>query len=446
MVGFITIEILLGVIGAFSVPVCYLIFAFADSAGYQFFVLALVTVIGTLTGYEIPLLTRIIENEASLDENISDILTYDYMGALGATLLFPFVLLPFIGLYRSSLVFGLINILVASVTIHVFRDRLKLSKRYRFLINLIGVAVTAVILFMLVQTKEHINKWNEAIYKYPVIHSENSQYQTIDLTKIDSEFRMYLNGAIQFSSRDEYRYHEALVHVPLSQVDTPRSILVLGGGEGLAVREILKYSTVEHVDVVDIDPAITALSKENVLISRLNKGALEDPRVNILNEDAFKFLSTARGSYDAIIVDLPDPSNESLARLYSVSFYRLCHKNLSSNGVLVTQATSPNLSKKAFWCINETIREAGYGFTFPYQVHIPSFGNWGFVLAKNSPRFSLELNDDIEYKYLEDEIFEHLFYFAKDIRKEDVDINYIDQPILLNYYLDHWQSLQGQKR
>ena len=447
LVGFIGVEMLLGVIGSFSVPMCYLFFALSDSAGYQFFVLSLVTLIGTLTGFEIPLLTRILENKNSFEKNISDVLTFDYLGALGATLLFPFFLLPFLGLYRSSLLFGFINLLVAFITLRMFRDQLNVSNRINTMLNLGHLALAAVIGFMIYKTDSHLSQWNESLYKFPIIHTENSQYQKIDLAKNDAEFRLYLNGAIQFSSRDEYRYHEALVHIPLSQLDRIDNVLVLGGGEGLAVREILKYQEIKSVDVVDIDPAITDLAKSNQLISRLNKQSLSDPRVKTIHQDAFAYLKEVDARYDAIIIDLPDPTNEHIARLYSDAFYKLCMNRLNFDGIISTQATSPNLSTNAFWCINETLRSCGLNYTYPYFVNIPSFGNWGFIMARRNPKFVNRLRDGIDYAFLENENFEHIFYFSKDIRaRGTIEVNQLDQPVLLEYYLEHWQSLQGTQR
>lgn len=446
LLGFIGVEILLGLVGAFSVPLCYLFFALSDSSGYQFFVLTLVSLIGTLTGFEIPLLTRILENKTSFEKNISDILTFDYLGALGATLLFPFFLLPFLGLYRSSLLFGLINLLVAFVTIRLFKDQLEIKKQNHILLNVSQLGFVCIIVFMIIKTDQHLDQWNDSIYKFPIIHTENSPYQKIDIAKTNSEFRLYLNGAIQFSSRDEYRYHEALVHVPLCQLDSVFNVLVLGGGEGLAIREILKYPEIKSIDVVDIDPAITNLATSNAMLARLNNDALKNEKVTIIHQDAFTFLKEGDSKYGAIIIDLPDPSNESLARLYSDSFFKLCLRRLSSDGIIVTQATSPNLSNKAFWCINETLRYSGFDYTYPYHLHIPSFGNWGFVMARRHPTFNNQLRKEIEYKFLEHESFDHLFYFSKDIRSTGVEINKLDKPILLEYYLEHWKSLQGTKR
>jgi len=436
---------LLAVFGAFSIPLCYLFFALNDTSGYQIFVLSLVTVIGTLTGFEIPLLTRILDNKEAFEDNISDILTFDYLGALGATLLFPFFLLPFLGLYRSSLLFGFINLMIAIVTLRIFRKEFE-NHSYKKLSFFAGLIIASVILFMFINVDRHMDTWRKSLYKYPIIHSEVSPYQKIDIAKNNSEFRLYLNGAIQFSSRDEYRYHEALVHIPLSQLDSVYDVLILGGGEGLAVREVLKYKELQSITLVDIDPAITKLSKENPLLKRLNENAFNDPRVHVLHEDAMVFLKNNEKTFDAIILDLPDPSNESLARLYSEGFFKLCNAHLKQNGTLATQATSPHLSKNAFWCINETLRSSGFSYTYPYHVHIPAFGNWGFIMAKRNPDFNKHFRKDIELKSLEDASFDQLFYFPKDIRVFDVEINQLDRPILLEYYLEHWQSLQGEKR
>ncbi len=444
--GFVSVEMILGTIGAFSVPACYLFFAMSDSSGYQFFVLSLVTIIGTLTGFEIPLLIRMINDENEQGESVSDVLTFDYLGALGATLLFPFLLLPFVGLYRSSLLFGIINIVISLITLRIYRKRLAAEGRKGFLLFFGNICLIAIIGFMIVKSSDYLKRWSNSIYKHPLVYSENSNYQRIELTKNNSEFRLYLNGAIQFSSRDEYRYHEALVHVPLSQVAEPKRILVLGGGEGLVIRELLKYDQLSSVTLVDIDPAITQLAQENELLKRLNQEALDDDRVHIRHEDAFVFLKKDTAHYDAIIADLPDPTNETLSRLYTDAFYKLCLQRLTKKGVLCTQATSPHLTSNSFWSIATTISASGFNYIYPYQVYIPSFGNWGFVMAKRDPEFTLKLREELDLIYLDEEVFYHIFYFEKDIRKNNVEVNRLDKPILMDYYLEHWQSLQGEER
>lgn len=446
LLSFIYVELILGLIGALSVPMCYMYFSYSDASGYQIFVLFLVFLIGMLTGFEIPILTRIMEDELGLRENISNILTYDYLGALAATLLFPFFLIPLVGLYKSSLIFGLINIAVGLTTIYVFRDFLEVKKSFKNAVNFFAIILCIVIGFMIYKSNDYLNHWENSIYKFPVIYTENSPYQNISITQQPDEFRLYLNGAIQFSSRDEYRYHEALTHIPLQQLDKVEHVLLLGGGEGLAAREILKYEELISLKIIDIDPAVTKVSNKLNLLKDLNQGSLEDAKVEVLHEDAFAFLKQDTKQYDAIIIDLPDPSNESLARLYSSAFYKLCLSRLTSDGIVCTQATSPELSKKAFWCIASTMYHSGFAYTYPYHINIPSFGNWGFIMAKNNPTFIDQLRPEIEYAYLENELLKHIFYFPKDARLTTQEINRLDKPVILEYYLDHWQSLQGQKR
>ncbi len=444
--SFIIIELLLGFVGAISVPLCYFYYSMSDAQGYQFFVLFLTGIIGSLTGFEIPLLTRIMEDEYSLKDNISNILTFDYLGALLATLIFPFFLVPFVGLYKSSIIFGLINIAMGLLSIYLLQDELKRTKRFKRMIYLCTALSSILLVSMFLSAKQFMAFWNDSIFRFPVIHTENSPYQNLTVTSHADEFRLYLNGAIQFSSKDEYRYHESLVHLPMSQIENPRRVLVLGGGEGLAARELLKYQTLEEIVIVDIDPAVSRLSSKLPLLNQLNEGSLENSKVRLVHEDAFLYLSKGIELFDVIIADLPDPTNESISRLYSAVFFRMMKQRLKPEGVICSQATSPELTPNAFWCINKTMKNAGFAYTFPYQVNVPSFGNWGFVMAKNKPDFKPHFNKEIEYKYLEDALFDQIFYFSKDIRTDDVEVNHLDAPVLLEYYLDHWQSLQSGRR
>ncbi len=441
---FIIVELFLGFIGAFSIPLCYSYFYLADFSGYNLFVFFLISSIGILTGLEVPLLTRILEDDFSLKDNISNILTFDYLGALAATIAFPFFLLPVVGIYKSSLLFGMLNIIVGFATFIFFRKELKLPKLKRNLIVLVILMLVVLISFSLFSSHSFMKRWNNGVFKYPVIYSEQSAYQDITITKNDYEFRMYLNGAIQFSSRDEYRYHEALVHLPMMQHANPKNILLLGGGEGLAAREVLKY-TISTIDLVDIDPAIVKLSSNMALINELNQHSLQSDKVTIWNEDAFKFLIESNKKYDVIICDLPDPNSESLAKLYSNAFYQLVINHLNKDGLLVTQATSPTLTSKAFWCIEKTLDQVGFAYRYPYQVNMPSFGNWGFIIASHAP-ISWRYNQAIETRFLDKDIIEHLLYFPKDTRTENVMANNLDQPVIMDYYLDHWRRLNNEPK
>lgn len=442
--NFVLIEILLGLIGAFSVPLCYLYILFADFEGFNIFVFLLISVIGILTGLEVPLLTRILEHDYNLKDNISNILSFDYLGALIATIAFPFFLLPFVGVFKSSLFFGLLNIMAGLVTFLFFRKEITLSRHKKNLMGIAIASIVGIILFSVGATKSFMSRWHNGIFKHPVIYSEQSPYQDITVTKTDSEFRLYLNGAIQFSSRDEYRYHEALVHIAMMQHPNPKNILLLGGGEGLAAREIYKYP-IAKLDLVDIDPAITELSTKMSIIKDLNEGTLEKGETSIYHEDAFTYLLNSKQSYDVIICDLPDPNSENIAKLYSRAFYQLVKSRLSKDGLMVTQGTSPTLTPNAFWCIEKTIADSGFDFQYPYQVNVPSFGNWGFILG--SPKQILFTYDEsIPTSFFEPQMLNHIFYFPKDNRAKGIAPNYLDQPILMEYYLEHWRRLNHEER
>jgi len=443
--NFILIELFLGLVGAFSVPLCYTYFLYADYEGFNFFVFILISSIGILTGLEVPLITRILENDFSFEDNISNILAFDYLGALIATIAFPFFLLPFVGIYKSSLFFGLLNILVGITTFLFFRKEIKLSKLRTRLVALFSFCLVAIIVFSMFASKSFLQRWNNGIFKHAVIYNEQSSYQDITLTKNSDDFRMYLNGAIQFSSRDEYRYHEALVHLAMMQHPEPKNILLLGGGEGLAAREILKYKSVLNIDLVDIDPAITKLSSEMALISELNENALSSEKLNVKNEDAFTYLMEGKQQYDVIICDLPDPNTEGLAKLYSNAFYQLVLNHLSNAGIIVTQATSPTLTPNSFWCIEKTLEKVGFTHRYPFHVVVPSFGNWGFIMAAKM-HLKLKYNDLIETKFLERDMLKHMFYFPKDTRGVNVLPNNLDQPVLMEYYLEHWRSLNNEAK
>lgn len=444
--AFVLIEICLGIVGAFSVPLCYIYFSFADFTGFQFFVLFIIMIIGVLTGMEVPILTQILnDDELKISNNLSDVLTLDYLGALVATLLFPFFLIPFLGVYKSSLLFGFINISIGVLTFLFFNKKINIPKWRKQVWTLLGISSIGIITLAFAKSNQFINNWNKNVFKYPVIHQEASEFQQIVLTKDLNEFRLYLNGAIQFSSKDEYRYHEALVHVGAQQIVNMKNVLILGGGEGLAAREVLKYPSVESIDIVDLDPRITELASTLPVFLEQNKKALLSHKVHVHNDDAFHWLMNDKKEYDYIIVDLPDPSNETLSRLYSMTFYTLCKNRLRPDGLIITQATSPELATNAFWCIDKTMRETGFSYTYPFHVSVPSFGDWGYVIGSKS-EIDFRVRKYIDMKLISNDFLEHCFYFPKDIRSGDIEVNQLDKPILMEYYLDHWHSLQAEKR
>ncbi len=432
---FIFVEIILGFLGGTSIPILYAVYAFTDA--YSFFMVLLITAIGFLIGLEIPLLTRIMEEYYTLSVNISNVLSVDYLGALIATMLFPFVLLPLLGTFRSSLFFGIINMGIGFMNLWCFSDKFNFNQRkiYKYA----TISVCLILTSLLVSSQFLIDNWSNSLYEDRIIFSKQTKYQKIVVTSNKDDVRLYLDGNLQFSSIDEYRYHEALVHVPMSLVVKNARVLVLGGGDGLAARELLKYSGIESICIVDLDPDIISISRNINYLKKLNEGSLENSKVTIFNEDAFVYLSEASGLFDLIISDLPDPNNVSLSRLYSKEFYRLVSKRLSSSGLFVAQATSPFFSNKAFWCVHNTIKEAGFKTVLPYHVYVPSFGDWGFVLACQRNLDLDEIDVNVRTRYVENRIIKKLFTFEKDLMDLTSECSTIDRPVILTYYLDGWR-------
>jgi spermidine synthase len=432
---FIVAELLLGLVGGISIPALYFAYAYGN-AFIPIYVLFTV-LIGFLIGLEIPFLTRLMADYNQLKFNIANILSFDYLGALIATVSFPFVLLPFFGVYQSSLIFGLVNMSIGFAILWVFSEEIGEGASR---LKVLTVVLTVIIAIMILFSASSLRSWDNNLYDDRIIFSKQSRYQKIILTKHRHDIRLFLDGNLQFSSVDEHRYHESLIHVPLSLHDTPvMRVLLLGAGDGLAVRELLKYPVIEEIVLVDLDENITQLAKENQYISSLNKHSLESPKVKIVISDAFTYLTENEKLFDFIVGDLPDPNNTSLARLYSKQFYKLMRNNLSEDGLFVTQATSPYFATDAFWSIVKTIGAAGFDNVYPYHAQIPSFGNWGFVLASSQKKNIQNPKIEVKTRFLDKNIFPSLFVFEKDILAENVEINMLDRPVLLNYYLKGWK-------
>ncbi|MEM6772687.1 MAG: fused MFS/spermidine synthase, partial [Bacteroidota bacterium] len=370
LAAFIRTELLLGLLGGLSVPLLYFLFQHQNNTQYQWTMLALVFAIGLLTGLEIPLLTRVMKRYSPLKDNLANVLGFDYVGALAATLLFPFILLPFVGLYSSSLIFGAVNLLLGFGVCWFFRDQLpKRQQRMVYLYTLLGLVGFGL---LMAWARPFLAQWEASAYPHRVIYREQSPYQQITLTQNRDDLRLYLNRVIQFSSRDEYRYHEALALIPSASVPQVKQALILGGGEGLLARELLKLPELEKLTIVDLDERVFALADRHQGIRALNAGAMQSKKVQCIATDAAVFLRTDTNHYDLILADLPDPSSESVARLYSTWFFGLAKARLSANGVFATQATSPFHTRKTYWCIHKTLQAVGCEHIHPDQVLVPS--------------------------------------------------------------------------
>src|SRR5437868_786921 len=430
---FVEVEIAVGLVGGWSTTVLFL--AFGQTAHFRVVLYGLVTAVGVLVGLEIPLLLRLLRERLAFSELVAQVLSLDYAGALLASLLFPLLLVPRLGLIHTSLLMGLANAAVGLWSTWIFRSELARPALLRGL-----GAATVLTLAAGTVAAERITAWSEErLYADEIILTRTSPYQRIVLTRWADDVRLFLNGHLQFSSRDEYRYHEALVHPVLAAHPAPRRVLVLGGGDGLAAREILRYPGVTSITLVDLDGEMTRLFADNALLRELNDGALGDPRVRIVNADAFIWLQAARESFDVAIVDFPDPHNFSLGKLYSRSFYRLLRAHLAPGGLVAVQATSPMFARRSFWCITETMRSAGLTAR-PYHVYVPSFGEWGCVLAGLEPPAAPRVYPD-GLRFLTAEATPALFAFPPDMAPVPVEVNRLDNQILVQYYGAEWQRI-----
>jgi spermidine synthase len=482
--AFVGIEITLAAVGAWA-PLCtYAAYAFIASH-FMLVQYGFIMLIGFLIGLEIPVVTRI--NKDYTDElkiNLDYILSADYFGSLAGALFFAFILLRYFPLTESSFISATLNFIPAMLAFGYFHRHGRI-KRYGWLF-----LASLLVLISLIAGFKYNRAWNfkleQHLYDDRIIYANTTRYQHLVVTHNPTldEYRFYINGHIQFSSWDEARYHESLVH-PAMQVATSRKdILILGGGDGMALREVLKYEDVRTVDLVDLDPEMVKLCASHPMLRRLNGGAFDDARVktvdaqgiqtgdwyylfqengkldehklpdaervatlNVINVDADKFVRSAGQRYNIVLIDLPDPSTVELNKLYTKGFYSQVKRLLAPGGVVAVQSTSPFFAKESYWCIDRTLQAAGFD-TVNYHINVESFGDWGFVLATRDFRKGYvqkriaEMDmDHISTSFLTADVFRASMAFGKDllqVRKDE--INTLMRPVLHMYYLkEDWQ-------
>ena len=435
---FVEIELGVAAIGGFSAPLLFLSFAYIS---YFYIILYLVVFsIGVLVGLEIPLLMRILKDNLDFKELISRVLAFDYIGALVASLLFPIFLVPRLGLVRTSLLFGLLNAGVGLWGTWLMRPLIKGR------VTALRVRACIVMTFLIVgfiKANSLTSLAEDGLFNDDIIYAKQSAYQRIVVTHNRAGFQLFLNGNLQFSSVDEYRYHEALVHPAMVAAGSgPKRVLVLGGGDGLALREILKYPSVQSITLVDLDPDMTELSKRLPILAELNKHSFEDPRVTVINDDAMVWLEKETPPFDVAIVDFPDPNTFALGKLYTTRFYKMLKARLTPEAAVSIQCTSPLFARKSYWCIIRTLEAAGF-YVKPYQTSVPAFGIWGYALAR---RASFEtpnkVPNGIGLKFLDNQSIAGLFILSADIGPVDVEINRLDNQALVRYYENEWRKFE----
>jgi len=471
---FLFIELLLAFLGGISTLVIYTTFAFADSFHLVMYSFALA--IGVLIGFEVPLLIRInAEFSRNLSRNIASILTMDYVGSLLGSLLFVYVLLTRFSVERISLLLGLANAIVAAAGLVYFWPLV--ARRY-WLAGGCSAAIIGLV-FVMYSSNGWMVRLEQRCFADPIVHSETTKYQHLVLTQRRQRTRLYIDGHLQFSSDDEKIYHELLVHVPMSVVPRRNRVLILGGGDGLALREVLRYGDVREVTLIDIDRGMIRMASEHPEMIRLNRASFHDARVSstighgviggekitisghaygdwlkddrqyeladvqVLTIDADLFVREVEGTYDVVIVDFPDPRSIELAKLFSVEFFQKVRQHLAPDGAIAVQSTSPLRAKLVFSCIGETLSAAGFS-KLPYHAHVPSFGDWGWYLAWQGGASEAEMRERlprtdpllVNTEFVSAEVVRSAFVFGRNVLRVDEDVrpNTKFRPVILAYY------------
>ncbi len=438
---FLILEFTLSLIVAFSPLIVYTTSAYTNSTGVLIY--AFCIVIGALIGMEIPLVMRINNEYEELRVNISNVLEKDYYGSLLGGLFFVFIGLAVLGLTHTPFFIGFVNLFVAAGVLFFLRTSIKTSFRK-------PLFITTALIFSAIITgayfAEPMIRYGEQIkYKDKVVYAEQTRYQRIVITQWEENYWLYLNGNQQLCSMDEFMYHEPLVHPALTLHPNPRSVLVLGGGDGCAVREILKYPQVQNILLIDLDPAMTRLGREHPVLTTMNQGSLNHSGVEIINADAYHYLNNHTDFYDVIIIDLPDPRTIEMGRLYSLEFYKRCYKQLRPEGILITQAGSPYFATKAFNCIVKTMNAANFQ-TVPLHNQVVTLGEWGWSLGVKTER-EIDLKkklrqlnfNHLETRWINNEAMQLITSFGKDVfpgQEDSVKVNQIHDPVLYKYYLN----------
>jgi spermidine synthase len=435
---FLRIELLVALAGGLLPAMLFWVHGYAPDA-FRFALYALVLLVGMLVGLEIPLVMRILKRNVALKDLVSQVLTFDYLGALAVSVAFPLLLVPKLGLVRTGLLFGLMNAAVALWALWLFRHELRHFKSHA----VASLSTLAVLVAAFAWADAITTLAEDKFYADKVVYATTSPYQRIVVTNNPGEgrtgHRLFLNGNLQFAERDEYRYHEALVHPAMLAHGAPQRVAVLGGGDGMAVREVLKHPSVTEVTLVELDPAMTELFTRTPALAALNGRALMDSRVRVVNADAFTWLKLSTEVFDVIVVDFPDPTNFAVGKLYTQSFYSLLDQRLSASGYAVVQTTSPLVARQSYWTVVNTMESVGLR-TAPYHAHVPSFGEWGFVIASRRP-WRLPTADAAwpqNLRFLNPQTLPLLFDFPQDMARVPTEVNRLSNQVLVHTYETEW--------
>lgn len=439
-------EFLLSIIVSMSALLTYAFAAYSDFTGLLIYSISALT--GCLIGMELPLAIRLNDQFEVLQVNVSNILEKDYYGSLVGGVFFVFVGLPFFGLAYTPIALGLVNLLVGIALLNVFPAFGKWGKMGW---NVLAFALVVFISASFAFADNVIQYGEQKNYSDKIVYQDQTPYQKIVITQWKNDFWLYLNQNLQFSTLDEPLYHEVLVHPVMQLHPHPTHVAVLGGGDGCAVRELLKYESIQDVRLVDLDPAMIELAMRHDVLVRQNDSSFYSSKVHVTNDDAYHFMDTSRALYDVIILDLPDPRTVELSRMYSYEFYSICKRQLRPGGVLITQAGSPYFAPTSYKCIQNTLDKAGFS-TLPIHNNILTMGEWGWVIATaDSTTKEVMLDrmengswEELELQFMNEEAVNLITSFGQNYFEQKVDsikANHVHDPVLYHYYLNgRWDT------
>ena len=428
---FVRVEFATALMGGFSVIGLELSFSY--SGPFRSLLIITVMSVGVLVGLELPILLRILERQMTFRELVARALGFDYLGALFGSLGFSLWLVPQFGLVQTALICGILNALVGIGSTWLLSDIEPHAQRAFRRLRYTGAAIVLLLGVGLGYAEPLIRLGEHQLYG-EIVSAKQSAYQRIVLAKRDAHYELFLNGHLQFSSADERRYHEALVHPVLLAAKTPRRVFIGGGGDGLALREILKWNAVDAVTLVDIDPAMTALASREPQLVALNGASLRDKRVRVVNADAMTYLTSLTESFEAIFLDFPDPTQLAVGKLYSAQFFSAVRNRLAQDGALGVQSTSPLLTRASYWSIVSTLESVGLR-VIPYRAFVPSFGDWGFALARRIPFEFPKHLPPIPLSTLDEAALAKLVELPHDVLRLPAPVNHLNDQALVGLYL-----------
>lgn len=454
-----------------------------------------ITLVGLLIGFEIPLISRINEKyQPDLSENLASIVTMDYIGSMVGGIAWTFFFLGKVDVSTSAFLTASINMGVALMTYFYFirLDRKKTGTKISYkIIGFLIFCIAAIAIAPMYVTQWRVDL-QQRLFEDRIVINKTTKYQNLVLTHNNAvdDYRLFINGNLQFSSLDEKIYHENLVHPIMTLKKEHKNVLVLGGGDGMAVRELLKYDDVENITLVDLDKGMIDLFKTNPILTKLNDSSFYNARVSTVignvneidlvknvyvNEDvydtstqkttvkhnklatvdvftldAYNFVKDFDGvKFDVVIIDFPDPSIIELSKLYSTEFFIHLKTMIKGDTRIVIQSTSPYHAKEAYLCIGRTMEGVGFK-TIPFHDNVPTFGDWGWYLAWQDDTSKRDVYEQIDnmggfkitdLSYLTPEIFKSNIHFGKDLlTSEHTDVNSLMDPVLLTYYVqDGWK-------